>query len=68
MHTIESTIVMWSNEIQEVLKVRNADPILEGKNPTPNLEIQFWKLRAKDFDQVYKQVRTLNFLLEIRLG
>ncbi|CAG5122026.1 unnamed protein product, partial [Candidula unifasciata] len=56
LHEIESLIVMWSNEIQEVLKYRCADPILEGKNPSPATEIKYWQMRAKDFDQLYQQL------------
>lgn len=56
LHEIETVIVLWSNEIQEVLKYHCSDPILEGKNPSPNTEIKYWQLRAKDFDQLYQQV------------
>ncbi|GFR90124.1 dynein heavy chain 17, axonemal, partial [Elysia marginata] len=56
LHRVEAMIVMWSNEIQDVLAYHCADPILEGTNPTPQVELKYWKDRAKDLDHIYQQL------------
>ncbi|GFO38901.1 dynein heavy chain 9, axonemal [Plakobranchus ocellatus] len=56
LHRLEAMIVMWSNEIKDVLEYHCADPILEGKNPTPQVELKYWRDRAKDLDHIYQQL------------
>ncbi|XP_063312141.1 dynein axonemal heavy chain 9 [Pelobates fuscus] len=58
VHSIESAIIQWSHQVRGVLKKESSEPLLQGKNPTPNTEIDFWKNRYADLDCIYNQLRT----------
>lgn len=45
MHSIETVVIEWSHQIREVLKRDSSVPLKEGKNPTPQEELQFWRNR-----------------------
>ncbi|CAH2292037.1 dynein heavy chain 9, axonemal [Pelobates cultripes] len=58
VHSIESAIIQWSHQVRGVLKKESSEPLLQGKDPTPNTEIDFWKNRYADLDCIYNQLRT----------
>ncbi|XP_066560773.1 dynein axonemal heavy chain 9 [Amia ocellicauda] len=58
LHAIESTVIEWSHQIREVLKKDSAEPLLEGKNPTPHVELSFWKNRFADLDCIHDQLKS----------
>ena len=43
--------------MRDLLSKDSAQPILEGKFPTPNFEIEFWKAKAENLECVYDQVK-----------
>lgn len=45
VHAIESAIIDWSHQIQRVLKKESSEPLLQGSNPNPKVELEFWKNR-----------------------
>jgi dynein heavy chain len=56
VHSIESIIIDWSHQIQNVLKRDSAQPLLEGTNPGPMVELDFWKARAENLECIFEQV------------
>jgi hypothetical protein len=58
VHSIESIIIDWSHQIQNVLKRDSAQPLLEGTNPGPIVELNFWKARAENLECIFEQVET----------
>ncbi|XP_039595259.1 dynein heavy chain 9, axonemal [Polypterus senegalus] len=62
VHAIESTVIDWSHQIRQVLKRDSSEPLLEGKNPTPNTELDFWKNRCADLECIYDQLRSKKVL------
>lgn len=58
IHAIESMVIEWTHQIQDVLKRDSAQPLLEGLNPTPFVEIEFWKNKASNLECIYEQVIT----------
>jgi hypothetical protein len=58
VHAIESVIIDWTHQIKEVLKKDSAQPLLEGLNPTPFVEVEFWKAKAQNLECIYDQVCT----------
>jgi len=56
IHTIESMVIEWTHQIQDVLKKDSAQPLLEGLNPTPFVELEFWKNKAMNLECIYEQV------------
>jgi hypothetical protein len=57
IHAIESVVIDWSHQIQEVLKKDSSQPLLEGLNPGPLVEIEFWKAKTANLENIYDQVR-----------
>ncbi|XP_062567134.1 dynein beta chain, ciliary-like [Saccostrea cucullata] len=57
IHAIESVIIDWTHQIRDVLKKDSAQPLLEGHNPTPFVEIEFWKNKATNLECIYEQLR-----------
>jgi dynein heavy chain, axonemal len=56
IHAIESVVIDWSHQIQEVLKKDSSQPLLEGQNPGPLVEVEFWKAKALNLENIYEQV------------
>ena len=56
MHAIESVVIDWSHQIQEVLKKDSSQPILEGLNPGPLVELEFWKAKTTNLESIFDQV------------
>ena len=60
IHAIESVIIDWTHQIRDVLKRDSAQPLLEGLNPSPFVEVEFWKNKAANLECIYEQVRVKN--------
>jgi dynein heavy chain len=45
IYAIESAVIRWSHQVQVVLKKDPSQPLLQGENPTPKVELEFWKRR-----------------------
>ncbi|XP_053308775.1 dynein axonemal heavy chain 9 [Spea bombifrons] len=58
VHAIESAIIQWSHQVRGVLKKESSEPLLQGKNPIPHTELEFWKNRYADLECIYNQLRT----------
>ncbi|KAM6297516.1 dynein axonemal heavy chain 9 [Aegotheles albertisi] len=58
VYAIESVIIDWSYQIQGALKKESSEPLLQGSNPNPKVELEFWKNRCDDLECIYNQLRT----------
>ena len=58
VHAIESVVIEWTHQVRDVLKKDSSQPLLDGLNPTPFTEIEFWKAKALNLECIYDQVRT----------
>ncbi|NXF34813.1 DYH9 protein, partial [Nyctibius bracteatus] len=58
VHATESAIIDWSYQIQGALKKKSSEPLLQGSNPNPKVELEFWKNRCDDLECIYDQLRT----------
>ena len=70
---MESVVVEWSHQIRDVLKKTSVQPLLDGKNPGPLIELDFWNARRADLESVLDQlcaekVQKLSRLLEKTLS
>ncbi|XP_071672604.1 dynein axonemal heavy chain 9 isoform X12 [Patagioenas fasciata] len=43
VYAMESAIIDWSHQIQEALRKESSEPLLQGSNPNPKVELEFWK-------------------------
>ncbi|XP_030063865.1 dynein axonemal heavy chain 9 [Microcaecilia unicolor] len=57
VHAIESAIIEWSHQIRGVLKRESSEQLLQGNNPNPSVELEFWKNRYSDLECVYNQLK-----------
>ena len=57
IHAIESVIIDWSHQIRDVLKRDSAQPLIDGLNPTPRVEVEFWKAKCDNLECIYDQLR-----------
>ncbi|NXE97433.1 DYH9 protein, partial [Menura novaehollandiae] len=69
VHATESAIIDWSHQIQRVLKKESSEPLLQGRNPNPKVELEFWKNRCDDLECIHHQltsrkVRNMVMVLE----
>ncbi|KAI7796524.1 dynein, partial [Triplophysa rosa] len=58
IHSMETVVIDWSNQIYKVLKKDSSEPLLEGKIPTPHVEISFWKNRFADLQGIHSQFKS----------
>ncbi|XP_039265498.2 dynein beta chain, ciliary-like [Styela clava] len=57
LHAVETVVIDWSHQIRDVLKQESAQPLLEGKNPGPDVEIKFWNSKCTNLECIYNQLR-----------
>uniref|UniRef100_A0A667HA36 Dynein axonemal heavy chain 9 n=1 Tax=Lynx canadensis TaxID=61383 RepID=A0A667HA36_LYNCA len=55
IYAIESAVIQWSRRVQGVLKRESSQPLLQGENPTPRVELEFWK----NLEHIYNQLRAI---------
>ena len=58
VHSIESVVIDWCHQVRDVLQKNSAQPLLEGKNPGPLVEVEFWVDRCLDLQFILEQVCT----------
>ncbi|XP_050175592.1 dynein axonemal heavy chain 9-like [Myiozetetes cayanensis] len=58
VHATESAIIDWSHQIQRALKKESSEPLLQGSNPNPKVELEFWKNRCEELECIYDQLRS----------
>ncbi|NWI39535.1 DYH9 protein, partial [Picathartes gymnocephalus] len=56
VHATESAIIDWSQQIQRVLKKESSESLLQGTNPTPKVELEFWRSRCADLEGIHSQL------------
>ena len=66
VHDIETVVIEWTHQIRDVLKKDSAQPLLEGLNPTPYVEIEFWSAKARNLSCIYDQVSLLSITMRMR--
>ena len=56
IHTVETAIIDWSHQIRSVLVKSSAQPLLQGLNPGPLVEIDYWKHQVIDLESIVEQM------------
>jgi dynein heavy chain, axonemal len=56
LHAIESVVIEWSHQVQDVLKKDSSQALLDGGNPLPRVEVDFWKSRSMNLVNIDEQV------------
>ncbi|NXK90148.1 DYH17 protein, partial [Formicarius rufipectus] len=56
LHSIESVVIEWSQQIEEILNQDSARPLLEGLHPLPRVEFEFWQTRMTNLQYINDQL------------
>lgn len=56
LHALETSVIDWNHQIQEVLKSDSAAPLHAGLNPGPLVEIDFWTAKASNLSSIHQQL------------
>uniref|UniRef100_A0ACB8EKG7 Dynein heavy chain 17, axonemal n=1 Tax=Sphaerodactylus townsendi TaxID=933632 RepID=A0ACB8EKG7_9SAUR len=58
LHSIETIIIDWSHQIRDILSKDSAQPLLDGLNPLPKVEFDFWYSRQVNLQCINEQLYT----------
>lgn len=56
MHSIETVVIEWFQQIEEIFKQDPAQQLLEGLHPLPKVEFDFWQTRVTTLECINEQV------------
>ncbi|KAJ6666585.1 hypothetical protein lerEdw1_020308 [Lerista edwardsae] len=58
LHTIESMVIKWSHQIQDIVGKSSAQALLNGMHLDPQAELDFWKKRKDNLSCIYDQLQS----------
>ena len=67
VHVLESAVVMWSNQIKNVLRMDPEASMKKGDNPGPLVELTFWESRAANLNSIRAQISSGKISKVIRI-
>ncbi|KAI9142914.1 dynein heavy chain and region D6 of dynein motor-domain-containing protein [Paraphysoderma sedebokerense] len=56
LHNLESSVIDWTYQIQQVLKSSSSAPLDAGLSPGPMVEIDFWQAKAANLKSIHEQL------------
>jgi len=56
IHMLESTVILWTGQIRDILSQDSDVPLLRGENPGPDYEVDFWATKSRNLDCVHEQL------------
>ena len=57
IHAIETVVIEWTHQIRDVLVKDSSQPLLEGLNPSPFVELDFWDARYSNLECIFGQLQ-----------
>nr|XP_020748715.1 dynein heavy chain 11, axonemal isoform X1 [Odocoileus virginianus texanus] len=67
LHAIESVVIKWSHQIQEIIEKDSVQPLLNGLHSNPQTELDFWTMRRENLACIYDQLQTPIVLKMVKL-
>ncbi|XP_053322781.1 dynein axonemal heavy chain 11 [Spea bombifrons] len=58
LHTFESMIIKWSYQIRDIVERDSSQPLVQGHNPGPETELDFWKTRRENLTSIFEQLQS----------
>ncbi|KAJ8736094.1 hypothetical protein PYW08_006750 [Mythimna loreyi] len=55
---IEGVVIKWAQQINDVMMEDSGQAFDNGQNPSPSVELAFWKSRLRNLNYIYDQLRT----------
>lgn len=56
LHSIETVVIEWFQQVEEIFSQNSAQPLLEGLHPLPRVEFEFWQTRMTNLECINDQV------------
>ena len=60
VHAFETVVIEWAHQIQDVLKQKSDQQLVQGLHPDPLVELEFWKDRCANMEYIYEQVHCIS--------
>ena len=58
VHLLESAVITWTKQIKYILKQDPEALLKRGSNPTPDVEIDFWKHKSTNLNSIFDQLQS----------
>ena len=58
IHVLEGAVITWTKQIKNVLKQDPEMLLKQGMNPTPDIEVEFWKSKATNLNSIFEQLQS----------
>ena len=58
IHLLEGAVITWTKQIKNVLKQDPEMLLKQGMNPTPDIEVEFWKSKAANLNSIFEQLQS----------
>lgn len=58
IHLLEGAVITWTKQIKNVLKADPESLLKAGLHPTPDSEIDFWKVKAANLNAIFDQLQS----------
>ena len=55
---LEGAVITWTKQIKSVLKQDPESQLKRGEDPTPDVEIDFWKHKANNLNSIFDQLQS----------
>ncbi|NWW79259.1 DYH17 protein, partial [Climacteris rufus] len=56
LHSIETVVIEWFQQVEEIFSQDSAQPLLEGLHPLPRVEFEFWQTRMTNLECINGQL------------
>ncbi|XP_045053259.2 dynein axonemal heavy chain 11 isoform X2 [Desmodus rotundus] len=67
LHAIESVVIKWSYQIQEIIEKDSVQPLLTGLHLSPQTELDFWTMRRENLSCIYDQLQAPTVLRMVKI-
>uniref|UniRef100_A0A803WBL3 Dynein axonemal heavy chain 17 n=1 Tax=Ficedula albicollis TaxID=59894 RepID=A0A803WBL3_FICAL len=58
LHSIETVVIEWFQQVEEIFSQDPAQQLLEGLHPLPRVEFDFWQTRMTSLECIIQQLRS----------
>jgi len=55
-HIYESSIITWTKQIKNILKLEPEQALKQGNDPGPMTELEFWENKASNLNSIHEQL------------
>jgi dynein heavy chain len=53
-HIFESSIITWTKQIKNILKLEPEQALKQGNDPGPLTELELWEKKANNLNSIYE--------------